>query len=341
MATDETNDTATIDSTATMSIDEVRELTTEIIRECNRIIVGKKDILSNVLVAMLANGHVILEGVPGLAKTYMARTYASILGCAFKRIQLTVDTLPSDLLGSNVFNQRTGEFWFRKGPVFSNLVLADEINRCPPKSQSALLEVMEERQVSLEGVTRKLPKPFLIIATQNPVEQEGTYPLPEAQKDRFLMHVNIGYPDKASEIEVIRLVRGEKSGKIEESEGVEISQDLIFAARDEIAKVKSSEVVEQYIVDLVFATRYPEKYDETLDSYIDIGVSPRASLGLDICSRVYAWLQGRDHTTPEDVRAVVHDIFRHRITASYEAQSERVSNDDIIDTILGLVALPA
>jgi len=179
------------------------------------------------------------------------------------------------------------------------------------------------------------------MATQNPVEQEGTYPLPEAQKDRFLMHVNITYPDKASEMKVIRLVRGEKSGAKEEDTVEVIPQEQIFAARDEIAHVKSSEIVEQYIVDLVFATRYPEKYDEKLASFIDIGVSPRASLGLDQCSRVYAWLQGRDFTTPEDVRAVVHDVFRHRITPSYEAQSERVSNDDIVDTILNLVALPA
>jgi len=178
------------------------------------------------------------------------------------------------------------------------------------------------------------------MATQNPVEQEGTYPLPEAQKDRFLMHVNITYPDKESEMEVIALVRGEKSG-VETEESEDIAQEVIFTARDEIAKVQSSKTVIQYIVDLVFATRYPEKYDEKLASYIDVGVSPRASLGLDQCSRVYAWLQGRDHTTPEDVRAVVHDVLRHRITPSYEAQSDRVSNDDIIDTILNLVALPA
>ena len=205
MSTDEQNDEGTVvETAAVMSIDEVRSITTEIIRECNRVIVGKNEILSNVLTAMLSNGHVILEGVPGLAKTYMARTFAAILGCVFKRIQLTVDTLPADLLGSNVFNQRTGEFWFRKGPVFSNLVLADEINRCPPKSQSALLEVMEERQVSIEGVTRKLPRPFLIVATQNPVEQEGTYPLPEAQLDRFMFRLILDYPTVDEEAEVIR-----------------------------------------------------------------------------------------------------------------------------------------
>ena len=233
------------------------------------------------------------------------------------------------------------KFRFEEGPIFGNIILADEINRAPAKVQAAMLEAMEERQVTVAGKTHKMPKLFIVMATQNPVEQEGTYPLPEAQKDRFLMHVNIAYPDKASEIEVIRLVRVEKSGKVEEKDEALIVQEMVFEARDEIAQVKITAVVEQYIVDLVFATRYPEQYDEKLASYIDVGVSPRASLGLDQCSRVYAWLQGRDHTTPEDVRAVVHDVFRHRITQSYEAQSERVSNDDIIDTILGLVALPA
>jgi MoxR-like ATPase len=268
---------------------------------------------------------------------------ADTIESKFSRIQFTPDLLPSDVTGSENMYEEGGEYKFRfeEGPIFGNIILADEINRAPAKVQAAMLEAMEERQVTVAGKTHKMPKLFIVMATQNPVEQEGTYPLPEAQKDRFLMHVNITYPDAASEIEVIRLVRGEKSGKKEEAEEEKITQEMIFAARDEIAAVKSTEVVEQYIVDLVFATRYPEKYDEKLASYIDIGVSPRASLGLDQCSRVYAWLQGRDYTTPEDVRAVLHDVFRHRITASYEAQSERISNDDIIDTVLGLVALPA
>ena len=309
----------------------------------NASIIGQENIVERLVIGLLANGNLLVEGLPGLAKTRAVRAMADAIDSKFSRIQFTPDLLPSDVTGSENMYEENGEYKFRfeEGPIFGNIILADEINRAPAKVQAAMLEAMEERQVTVAGNTHKLPKLFIVMATQNPVEQEGTYPLPEAQKDRFLMHVNITYPDKASEIEVIRLVRGEKSGKIEESEEVEISQEMIFAARDEIAKVKTSEVVEQYIVDLVFATRYPEKYDETLASYIDVGVSPRASLGLDICSRVYAWLQGRDYTTPEDVRAVVHDVFRHRITASYEAQSERVSNDDIIDTILGLVALPA
>jgi len=268
---------------------------------------------------------------------------AEAIESKFSRIQFTPDLLPSDVTGSENMYEESGEYKFRfeEGPIFGNIILADEINRAPAKVQAAMLEAMEERQVTVAGKTHKLPKLFIVMATQNPVEQEGTYPLPEAQKDRFLMHVNITYPDKASEIEVIKLVRGERSGAKQEESQEEISQEMIFAARDEIAKVKSSATVEQYIVDLVFATRYPSEYDEKLATYIDIGVSPRASLGLDQCSRVYAWLQGRDFTTPEDVRAVVHDIFRHRITASYTAQSERVSNDNITELILQLVALPA
>ena len=313
-------------------------------KKMNASIIGQENIVERLIIGLLANGNLLVEGLPGLAKTRAVRAMADAIESTFSRIQFTPDLLPSDVTGSENMYEENGEYKFRfeEGPIFGNIILADEINRAPAKVQAAMLEAMEERQVTVAGKTHKMPKLFIVMATQNPVEQEGTYPLPEAQKDRFLMHVNITYPDKASEIEVIRLVRGEKSGnKGEEIGDTLISQEMIFAARDEIANVKSTEVVEQYIVDLIFATRYPEKYDEKLASYIDVGVSPRASIGLDQCSRVYAWMQGRDHTTPEDVRAVLHDVFRHRITPSYEAQSERVSNDDIIDSVLGLVALPA
>jgi len=308
----------------------------------NASIIGQENIVERLIIGLLANGNLLVEGLPGLAKTRAVRAMADTIDSKFSRIQFTPDLLPSDVTGSENMYEDGGEYKFRfeEGPIFGNIILADEINRAPAKVQAAMLEAMEERQVTVAGKTHKMPELFIVMATQNPVEQEGTYPLPEAQKDRFLMHVNITYPDKASEAEVIALVRGEKSGK-EKVESEDIPQDVIFASRDEIAKVSSSKVVIDYIVDLVFATRYPDKYDEKLASFIDIGVSPRASLGLDQCSRVYAWLQGRDHTTPEDVRAVVHDVFRHRITPSYEAQSERVSNDEIIDSILGLVALPA
>lgn len=328
MATDETNETATVDSTATMSIDEVRELTTEIIRECNRIIVGKKDILSNVLVAMLANGHVILEGVPGLAKTYMARTYASILGCDFKRIQLTVDTLPSDLLGSNVFNQRTGEFWFRKGPVFSNLVLADEINRCPPKSQSALLEVMEERQVSLEGVTRKLPKPFLIIATQNPVEQEGTYPLPEAQLDRFMFRLILDYPTEEEEAEIVRRKH------LGEATDLRILSDpaTLVRMQNTCKTVFLEEDIINYIRDIVIRTR--------IDPQILLGGSPRASLVLMNASKTRAAMAGRDYVIPEDVRKLTIETLNHRLILKPEAELEGLTVERVVSKILGEVDCP-
>ncbi len=312
-------------------------------KRMNASIIGQENIVERLIIGLLANGNLLVEGLPGLAKTRAVRAMANSIDSKFSRIQFTPDLLPSDVTGSENMYEEGGEYKFRfeKGPIFGNIILADEINRAPAKVQAAMLEAMEERQVTVAGKTHKLPKLFIVMATQNPVEQEGTYPLPEAQKDRFLMHVNITYPDAKSEIDVIRLVRDEKSRKTEKNVEVEISQEMIFAARDEIANVKSTAIVEQYIVDLVFATRYPEKYDEKLASYIDIGVSPRASLGLDQCSRVYAWLQGRDYTTPEDVRSVLHDVFRHRITPSYEAQSERITNDDIIDKVLGLVALPA
>ena len=312
-------------------------------KKMNAAIIGQENIVERLIIGLLANGNLLVEGLPGLAKTRAVRAMADAIESKFSRIQFTPDLLPSDVTGSeNMYEEnREYKFRFEKGPIFGNIILADEINRAPAKVQAAMLEAMEERQVTVAGKTHKMPKLFIVMATQNPVEQEGTYPLPEAQKDRFLMHVNITYPDKASEIEVIKLVRGERSGKAEEMDDSLISQEMIFEARDEIASVQTSGVVEQYIVDLVFATRYPEKYDEKLASYIDVGVSPRASLGLDQCSRVYAWMQGRDFTTPEDVRAVVHDVLRHRITPSYEAQSERVSNDDIIDSVLKLVALPA
>lgn len=315
----------------------------ELQKRMNASIIGQENIVERLVIGLLANGNLLVEGLPGLAKTRAVRAMADAIESKFSRIQFTPDLLPSDVTGSENMYEEGGEYKFRfeEGPIFGNIILADEINRAPAKVQAAMLEAMEERQVTVAGKTHKLPKLFIVMATQNPVEQEGTYPLPEAQKDRFLMHVNITYPDKASEIGVIKLVRGERSGTKQEESAEEITQEMIFAAREEIAKVKSSTTVEQYIVDLVFATRYPEEYDEKLASYIDIGVSPRASLALDQCSRVYAWLQGRDFTTPEDVRAVVHDIFRHRITASYTAQSERVSSDDITDLILQLVALPA
>ncbi|MFW9974352.1 MAG: AAA family ATPase [Candidatus Thorarchaeota archaeon] len=328
MTTEETNDTVVIDTSATMSIDEVHKTTSDIIRECSRIIVGKEDILRDVLIAFLSNGHVVLEGVPGIAKTYMARTFAAILGCAFKRIQLTVDTLPADLLGSNVFNQRTGEFWFRKGPVFSNLVLADEINRCPPKSQSALLEVMEERQVSIEGVTRKLPRPFLIIATQNPVEQEGTYPLPEAQLDRFMFRLILDYPTDQEEAEVIRRKH------LGEATDLNVLADPATMVRmqNTCKTVFIEEDVINYIRDIVVRTRN--------DPQILLGGSPRASLVLMNASKSRATMLGRDYVIPEDVRRLSVQALNHRLILKPEAELEGLTVHRVVTKILGEVDCP-
>jgi len=311
-----------------MSIDEVHKTTSEIIRECSRIIVGKEDILRDVLIAFLSNGHVVLEGVPGIAKTYMARTFASILGCAFKRIQLTVDTLPADLLGSNVFNQRTGEFWFRKGPVFSNLVLADEINRCPPKSQSALLEVMEERQVSIEGVTRKLPKPFLIIATQNPVEQEGTYPLPEAQLDRFMFRLILDYPTDQDEAEI---VRRKHLGEVTDLNVLADPASMV-RMQNTCRTVFIEEDVINYIRDIVVRTRN--------DPQILLGGSPRASLVLMNASKARAAMLGRDYVIPEDVRRLSVQALNHRLILKPEAELEGLTVSRVVSKILGEVDCP-
>lgn len=311
-----------------LSIEEVHNLTTEIIREVQRIIVGKTDILTDCLIAMLSNGHVVLEGVPGLAKTYMARTFASILGCEFRRIQLTVDTLPADLLGSNVFNQSTGEFWFRKGPVFANLVLADEINRCPPKSQSALLEVMEERQVSIEGVTRPLPNPFLIIATQNPVEQEGTYPLPEAQLDRFMFRLVLDYPTGTEEAEVIRRKH------LGEAENLRTlaNPETIIKMQNTCKTVFIDEDIIEYIRDIVVRTRN--------DPQILLGGSPRASLVLMNASKARAAMRGRNYVIPEDVRRLCVQTMNHRLMLKPEAELEGLTVERLVSKILGEVDCP-
>jgi len=311
-----------------MSIAEVHELSSEIIRECGRIIVGKLDIMRDTLVAFISNGHVVLEGVPGLAKTYMARTFASILGCLFKRIQLTVDTLPPDLLGSNVFNQKSGEFWFRKGPVFANLVLADEINRCPPKSQSALLEVMEERQVSLEGVTRPLPNPFLIIATQNPVEQEGTYPLPEAQLDRFMFRLILDYPTGSEEAEVIK--------RKHEGEATDLrvlaDPETMLRMQETCKTVYLDEDVITYIRDIVVRTRS--------DPQILLGGSPRASLVLMGASKTRAAMHGRNYVIPEDIRKLAIQALNHRLILKPEAELEGLTVERVVSKILGEVDCP-
>jgi MoxR-like ATPase len=312
--------------------------------EVQRSIIGQSCVVERLIIALLANGNVLVEGLPGLAKTRSIKSIAKVLEAGLSRIQFTPDLLPSDITGTEVYYsvEGRGEFRFQPGPIFNNLILADEINRAPAKVQASLLEAMEERQVTVAGKTYKLPDLFMVMATQNPIEQEGTYPLPEAQMDRFLMHVYINYPNQASEIEVIRLVRCEEgqSAAPKKGEGkVTIAQQHIFSARSQIYEIHVSEAIEKYIIDLITATRQPERYGEDLKKWIHIGASPRGGIGLDKCSRVHAWLQGRDYVTPDDVRAIVHDVLRHRILLSYEAHAEGASSDQVIKEIVTRVAV--
>ena len=308
--------------------------------QMKRAIIGQEQVIERLLIGLLANGNLLVEGLPGLAKTRAIKALSKNLEADFSRIQFTPDLLPSDITGSEIYlgEQAEERFVFQPGPIFSNLVLADEINRAPAKVQAALLEAMEERQVTVAGKTHQMRPLFMVLATQNPVEQEGTYPLPEAQTDRFLMHVTIDYPSDDSEMEIMRLVRGESGpGKAEKLEP--IAQQVIFDARDEIHDIRMSENIERYIVDIVAATRRPENYDEKLRSWLLVGGSPRATIALDKTSRAHAWLKGRDQVAPDDVRAVVHDCLRHRLMLSYEANADGVSADDVIKEIVTQVAI--
>lgn len=320
----------------------------ELKKRMARSIIGQETVIERLVIGLLANGNLLVEGLPGLAKTRAIKSLAKNLEADFSRIQFTPDLLPSDVTGTEVLYQtdQGNEFRFEAGPIFANIVLGDEINRAPAKVQAAMLEAMEERQVTVAGTTHQMPPLFMVMATQNPVEQEGTYPLPEAQLDRFLMHVNIEYPPVEDEVKVIQLVRAEESAAAEshsekkKTEESRIPQQAIFDARQEIAAVHTSDAVERYMADLVYATREPEKYSEELDRWIDVGGSPRASLALDKCSRTHAWLNGKDFVDPENVRAIVHDVLRHRLMLSYEARGEDVSADSVIDLIVEKVALP-
>jgi MoxR-like ATPase len=310
-----------------------------------RSIIGQEAIIERLLIGLLANGNLLVEGLPGLAKTRAVKSLAKNLDAGLSRIQFTPDLLPSDITGTEIYHQDSGkaEFRFEPGPIFNNLILADEINRAPAKVQAALLEAMEERQVTVAGKTHPLPPLFLVMATQNPIEQEGTYPLPEAQLDRFLMHVQIGYPDEKSEGEIVRLVRSEEeqagaaSGALHAPSPV--PQQAVLDARREIHQVQVAAAVEKYVVDLVFATRYPERYSQELRKWIQIGASPRGGLALDKCARAHAWLAGRDHVTPDDVRAVVHDCLRHRVSLSYEASASGLDAQKVVSEIVKLVAV--
>ncbi len=299
-------------------------------------IIGQEHLVDSLLIGLLADGHLLVEGAPGLAKTTAIKALADRFEGDFHRLQFTPDLLPGDLTGTEVYRPQTGEFVFQKGPIFHNLILADEVNRAPAKVQSALLEAMGERQVTVGMTTYELPEPFLVMATQNPIEQEGTYPLPEAQLDRFLMHVDVGYPDAEAERRILHLVRERARRQMEAPETPEVLLhcDDVRQGRIEVLDIHMAEAVEEYIVQLVVATRDPSAYDEGLARWIAYGASPRGTLSLDRCARAHAWLAGKDYVSPEDVHAVVHDVLRHRIILSFEAEAEGVVPDGFIDELL-------
>ncbi|GAA5121267.1 AAA family ATPase [Luteolibacter yonseiensis] len=305
-------------------------------------IIGQDAVIERLLIALLTNGNVLMEGLPGLAKTRAIKTLAMNIESRFSRIQFTPDLLPADVTGSDIYFEEGGKgrFQFQEGPIFGNLVLADEINRSPAKVQAALLEAMEERQVTVGGTTHKLPELFMVLATQNPIEQEGTYPLPEAQMDRFLMHIFIHQPGDEDELEILRLVRGEDAAGGMKIPAAPVPEQVIFDARKEVGAVKSTEAIDRYIVSIISATRNPGRYDKDLGRWIHVGASPRGTLALDRASRARAWLEGRGHVIPEDVQAVAADCLRHRIIPSYDASAEGKSNDDLLSSLLKLVAVP-
>lgn len=310
---------------------------TNLAKGMDQVIVGQKHLVESLLIGLLSDGHILLEGVPGLAKTLAIKTLASLIEASFSRVQFTPELLPADVVGTMIYSQKEEKFLAKKGPVFANFVLADEINRAPAKVQSALLEAMQERQVTIGSETFRLPEPFLVMATQNPIEQEGTYPLPEAQVDRFMLKVIIDYPKLEEEKLIIRQnIAGEKT----EVKPILTKQEII-EARNVVKDVYIDEKIEKYIVDIVFATRYPENYGlEELKSLISFGGSPRASINLALAARAYAFIKQRGYVIPEDVRAVAHDVLRHRIGLTYEAEASNVTSDEIVSKLLNRVEVP-
>ncbi|MEM1137474.1 MAG: MoxR family ATPase [Bacteroidota bacterium] len=314
------------------STEVLHEKIKQVIAEVGKVVVGQEYMVNRLLVGLFTNGHVLLEGVPGLAKTLTVNTLAKVLQSDFQRIQFTPDLLPADLIGTMIYNQRDGKFEVKKGPIFANLILADEINRSPAKVQAALLEAMQERQVTIGETTFKLDKPFLVLATQNPVDQEGTYPLPEAQVDRFMLKIFISYPDKESEMEVMRRM-SDISFRSEVNQM--LTKEDIFMIRDAINQVSISESLEKYIIELVFATRFPKDFGlEELSEYIQFGASPRASINLNRAAKAIAFLEGRDYVLPEDIKEVAYDVFNHRILLNYEAEADGISSKYIVESIL-------
>ncbi len=309
--------------------------------EIAKMVIGQEDVVDLTMTTLMAGGHVLLIGAPGLAKTLLVTTVAQVMGLASNRIQCTPDLMPSDILGSEVLEEDNGKraFRFIAGPIFTQFLMADEINRASPRTQSALLQAMQEGYVSVAGQHHQLPKPFHVLATQNPIEQEGTYPLPEAQLDRFLMHIEIDYPDAQTELEILRLTRREDLHQ-GQAKPMALSQATIMQARQDILGLHVQPQIEEYIVQLVMATRHPDKYQKQLKNYIAMGVSPRATIALERCARAHAYLQGRDFVAPDNVQTVFHNVMRHRLPLTYEAQANGVSVNGVLDNILANVAVP-
>lgn len=302
----------------------------------NNQIVGQQKLVQRLIIALLADGHLLVEGAPGLAKTKAIKTLADGIEGDFHRIQFTPDLLPADVTGSDIYRPENSSFDFQPGPIFHNLVLADEINRAPAKVQSALLEAMAERQVSVGRKTYQLPELFLVMATQNPIEQEGTYPLPEAQLDRFLMHLTVDYPAADAERQILKLARREAAQQPAEQPAV-VDQAALLEARREVLAVHMADAVEEYIVQLILATRQPQQYSDELRGWLEYGASPRATIALDRCARASAWLDGRDFVSPDDVRGIAHDVLRHRLILSFEAEANGITTDRVIDTLINHV----
>ncbi|WP_394149219.1 AAA family ATPase [Vibrio maritimus] len=300
-------------------------------------VIGQDNLVKQLLVALLADGHILVEGPPGLAKTRAVKSLADCIEGSFHRVQFTPDLLPSDLTGTDIYRPETGEFQFKSGPIFHSLVLADEVNRAPAKVQAAMLEAMAEKQISVGQTTYPLPELFLVMATQNPIEQEGTYPLPEAQLDRFLLHLEVDYPNEESELEILRLNRGEAQGETHRFE-TKLSQESIFKARQEVLSIHMADAIERYIVRLVMATRQPSTYSANLENWIEMGVSPRATIALDRAARAHAWLAGRDFVSPEDIHEVIYPVLRHRLLLTYQAQAEGINGNAVIEELLRTVA---
>jgi MoxR-like ATPase len=319
-----------------------REAFRALSKVANELIIGQERLMERLVMALLCNGHLLVEGAPGLAKTTAIKVLAERIEGDFHRIQFTPDLLPADLTGTEIFRPQEGTFEFQQGPIFHNMILADEVNRAPAKVQSAMLEAMGEHQVTVGRITYPMEKLFLVMATQNPIEQEGTYPLPEAQLDRFLMHVSIDYPDAQAEQDILELARGQARDELGESPEPEmlVTQAQVFEAQRQVLDLHLAPSLQEYIVQLVLATRDPGKWDEDLERLVSYGASPRATIALDRCARARAWLDGRDFVSPDDIHAVIHEVLRHRVLLSYEAEADGVTVDELVNRLLDLVPVP-